>query len=215
MKKDAPLTEADKEKLNSTLIKFHKESRKRWFGLIAFFAIGALIVVFAGWENTDFMINSFIMLGIFAILVVIVFKIIIIFLTKKFTLDLNSNTKTVYEGKITGKNVNVIHSEMTHCEVDKDAKLIKATTVQQNEGKTTYHRWSYDKDDSTGYLRLNTKLELIIDDDPVMVDLKHFALFDEGEKVRAEQFTKSKQLIRVSSLDDPNKIVETKTIKFK
>lgn len=213
------LTSEDRQKLEKTLEKFKKESKKRWIGLAVMFLIAAVVIYFIDGGGPDTLSNLLWILGPAALVISLAFIGVTKFLGKKFTIDLEQNTKTVYEGALTHKYFTYGRSkfeqeDMINYELDKDAKVIKFTTKCPIENKTTSHRLKYDQDDSTGHIDRANKMEFQIDDDQIIVDLKHFALFEKGEKVKAECFSSSKQLIRIQSLDDPNKVVETETLKF-
>lgn len=213
------LTSEDRQKLEKTLEKFKTESKNRWIGLAVLFLIAAIVVYFIDGGGPDTLSSILWILGPAAVVISIAFFMVTKFLGKKFSIDLEQNTKTVYEGILTHKYYSYGRSkfeqeDLINYELDRDTKIIKFTTKCPIENKTTFHRLQYDQADSTGQIDRANKMEFQIDDDIIIVDLKHFALFEKGEKIKAECFSSSKQLIRIKSLVEPNKTVETETLKF-
>lgn len=206
MKKTVPLNEISRQRLMMKNSAFEKGTKKRWTAL--FVVLGVFYIIYYLILKS----SPPVMFHIFFALIIIAFFIVTKFLSLKFRLDLQGNVMNVYEGKLDKKEFRGLRKNMTNYEIDTEKKVLRVNYDGPGSAGTLI--LNYDKDNFDGMLDQGDSFYFTVDSDEFKVDATHFAYFEPGERIQAEQLPNSGQLLRIVSLDEPNKIVETKTVKF-
>jgi hypothetical protein len=212
---EIPLAEEDKVQWNLQRKKFFKGAFWR------FVAIG-LMLLFVHWglrhwlhlDAQQIQENGTFFNYIFLAVTIAFIGVVIFLYNRDFKL---AGTKLVTTGVLKRKDYLSHKSDLDRYEVDRDKKKLKLWLKSRAGGiggGTEYCEFNYDKEDFEGYLKQGEYLLFFIDNQEFKVDVKHFAEFNEGEKITIEQFSDSKRLIRISSNDVPEKVISTTTMKF-
>ena len=210
--KIVPLEPEDKEILIFRRKKFFRESIKRYIGILIFAGF-LLTVKFLVKGLNDLDTTPF--YWIFLVIAVI-FTIVNFVIYKKFYDPGIKQNKLITEGKITEKGYSRAVENTLGYELDKENKTI-TLTFKEHKGAVkgvSIIYLKYDKRNFDNSIPVGQYLYFIVNGEKHRVDVSHFALFDEGENIQIEQFEKSKDLIRIKSLDDPSKIIQSDTLKF-
>ncbi len=207
-----PLSEEDIQISEKRKKKFIIECIKRYIGLLVlygfFFVVVEYVIKAPDMNKTPFLI--------FFGVIFIVFTAINFFIYKLHYKGTISGNKIVVEGVIERKGYSHALEGTFNYKINPDKKTVTVQFTDKMGADRAFRviHLRYDKKSFDNMIEMGEYLYFIINGNECKVDVSQFALFDEGEKIKVERFENSGDLIRISSLDDPSKIVQTDTLKF-
>lgn len=210
--KIVPLTESDTYYIKKRQRSFIIECIKRYIALgvmvLFLFILSKTVEAF---KKTDFTAFYWIFVG-----VGVVFTIINIYLYRKFYANALFKNKKVIAGKISEKGYSHAQEGTFQFETDKENKILKFNYIHKLGAANgmTHVRLGYGKKSYDGYIPLGEYLYFIIKGNQIAVDVSHFANFDIGENIQIEKLAETDELMRIFSLDIPDKCIELTTHKF-